>query len=181
MFFENFRISQIKSRENSEGHKSNIQSNSQTTFNFSSGLATWNRALQSLSLEDKIVKAEILPCLQLVNSNYSFASTESDGERFQAMFPDSEIARNYKQSKAKVPSSVQFEIAEQVMNTLVKDFSKHLSHLNLITSQISNQEAIWWIYPILVSKTWKSCQCWVFIPQSLWSSAISWTFQWVWF
>ena len=58
------------------------------------------------------------------------------------MFPDSEIARNYKQSKAKVPSSVQFEIAEQVMNTLVKDFSKHLSHLNLITSQISNQEAI---------------------------------------
>ena len=48
-------------------HKSNVRSNSQTRFNFSNGI------------EDKIAKAEILRYLQVVNGNYWFDSTESDG------------------------------------------------------------------------------------------------------
>ena len=91
------------------------------SVDFSNGIATLNRGLQSLSLEEKITNAEILRCLQVVNSNYSFAGTESDGKQFQAMFPDSQIARNYKQSY-KVRYSIQLGIAEQVMNTLMKDF-----------------------------------------------------------
>ena len=50
--------------------KSNIQSNSQTRFNFSNGIAALSRGLPRMSLEDKIVKAEILQCLQVVNCIY---------------------------------------------------------------------------------------------------------------
>ena len=53
-------IPQVKSHENCKSHKSNGWSNSQTRFTFSNGIATLDRGLHSLALEDKIVKAEIL-------------------------------------------------------------------------------------------------------------------------
>ena len=54
-------ISQAKSHENFKSHKSsNVQFNSWTRFNFSNGIATLNRSLHSLSLEDKIIRGEIL-------------------------------------------------------------------------------------------------------------------------
>ena len=39
--------------------------------------------------EDKVIQAEILQALHFAERNYSFASAASDGDRFWAMFPDS--------------------------------------------------------------------------------------------
>ena len=51
---------------------------------------------------EQVLRAEILQVLQAFNSNYSFASSENDNERFQIMFPDSKIAQSYRQGKTKV-------------------------------------------------------------------------------
>ena len=55
-----------------------------------------------LTPEEKVMNAEIIQALKVVNSNYSFTSTQDDGERFRLMFPDSTIAKNFQQSKTKV-------------------------------------------------------------------------------
>ena len=39
------------------------------------------------------------------------------------MFPDSEIAKNYRQGEAKVRYNIQFGIAPYIKDLLVKDFS----------------------------------------------------------
>ena len=44
-----------------------------------------------LSTEDHVIRAEILQALDRVQSNYSSAGANSDNEKFQKMFPDSEI------------------------------------------------------------------------------------------
>ena len=54
-----------------------------------------------LSSEDQVVKAEILQVLHFASSNYSFASAQSDNECFSAMFPNSEIGKNYLSRKPK--------------------------------------------------------------------------------
>lgn len=64
-------ISLDKSHKNSKTLTKTLKSN----FNFSNEIATLNICLHSLSLEDNI-KAVILQCLQVVSSNYYFASTE---------------------------------------------------------------------------------------------------------
>ena len=45
-----------------------------------------------LSLEDQVVKAEILQAFHLASSNYLFTSAQYDNGRFSVMFLDSEIA-----------------------------------------------------------------------------------------
>ena len=55
---------------------------------------------------------------------------------------DSEIARNYKQTETKVKYSVQFGIAEQIINTPIKEFSKTpfiFKFYETTTSQIKKQ------------------------------------------
>ena len=50
----------------------------------------------SLSTEEETRRAEIIHVLKCIESNYSSASTNGDGERFQAMFPDSQITKQFK-------------------------------------------------------------------------------------
>ena len=76
-----------------------------------------------LTQEECVVKAEILQALQYVENNYSFASAEKDSERFKAMFPDSKIAKHYRQGKTKVRYNTQFDIVSYIKDLLVKDFS----------------------------------------------------------
>ena len=52
----------------------------------------------SYTVEEEILNAEIIHSLKCVEPNYSFASTNGDGKVFEAMFPDSKIAKGYKQS-----------------------------------------------------------------------------------
>ena len=76
-----------------------------------------------LTQEESVIKAEILQALQYVFC--SFASAEKNSERFKVMFPDSEIAKNYRQGEKKVRYNSQFDIAPFIKDLLVKDFSDH--------------------------------------------------------
>ena len=69
--------------------------NNQRTFVVKKGQALLEpKGTLFLSLEDQVVKAEILQVLHFTSSNYSFASAQSDNECFSGMFLDSEIAKN---------------------------------------------------------------------------------------
>ena len=55
-----------------------------------------------LTNEEHVLKAEIIQALKIVDENFSFASVNGDGDRFRTMFPDSAIAKSYKQGETKV-------------------------------------------------------------------------------
>ena len=77
-----------------------------------------------LSPVDQVVKAEILQVLHFSSCNYSFACAQSDNERFSAMFPDSEIAKNHHQSETKVKYNIQYGIAPYIRKMLIYDVNK---------------------------------------------------------
>ena len=57
--------------------------------------------------KESIVKVEILQPFKTVDSNFSFASANGNGQLFREMFPNSDIAKGYKQSKMKIKYSIQ--------------------------------------------------------------------------
>ena len=88
-------VSQVKSHQKSKARQKREKSVDKNRRKFVFGkkkTLELSSGSFDLSLENKIQKAEILQALKVVNSNYSFASCDGDGERFAAMFPDSEIA-----------------------------------------------------------------------------------------
>ena len=74
-----------------------------------------------LCLDDKVVRAEILQALHIVGANQSFASTDSDSERFKLMFPDSEIAAKYAQHATKARYVIVYGLAPHVKESLIDD------------------------------------------------------------
>ena len=99
-------IAQVKPHQRSKSHKDkeNISSGSSKQRTFIVGSKTVNLSPGTfvLTLEESVVKAEILQALQYVECNYSFASAEKESKRFKTIFPDSEIAKNYRQGETKV-------------------------------------------------------------------------------
>ena len=55
-----------------------------------------------LSSEYQVVLAEILRCLDIIESNSSFSAANSNNGKYKLMFPDSEIASSYRQKADKV-------------------------------------------------------------------------------
>ena len=119
-------IAQVKSHQRSKKSKTeNICSGSSNQRTFIVGSKTVNLSPGTfvLTQEESVVKAEILQALQYVECNYSFASAEKDSERFKAMFPDSEIASNYRQGETKFRYNIQFGIGLYIKDSHVKGFS----------------------------------------------------------
>ena len=75
----------------------------------------------SLSTEEEIRNAEIIQALKCVESNYSFASTSNDGERFRAMFPDAQTAKHFKQGETKTKYTIQYGIYPYFKDLLLED------------------------------------------------------------
>lgn len=75
-----------------------------------------------LTIEEKIIKAEIVWALNCVKNNFSFASNIGNANIFLTMFPDSEIAKQYNMSETKCKYIVQFAIAPYVKELLLDDF-----------------------------------------------------------
>ena len=53
------------------------------------------KTVKPLSTEDQILNAEIIRCLDVIDSNVSFNSVENDNEKYPRMFHDSDIAKGY--------------------------------------------------------------------------------------
>ena len=83
-------ISDCKQHARDQTHRFFIKarSNNRSFCNNSS-----NKLSLSLCDKDTVTKAETLQALKGVDSCLSFASSNDDAERFQSMFPDSEIAK----------------------------------------------------------------------------------------
>ena len=99
--------------------------NSEITDNYNNSRITDvnNNNEITFSLEEEVERAEIIQALKVVESNYSYASVSDDAERFCLMFPDSKIAKRYKQSRTKVNYVIQYGIAPYIKDLYIKDFS----------------------------------------------------------
>ena len=114
---------QFKSHAKSKSHNDNTPWANQSTFVTENGKSQFSVPTKIMfSCEEQILRPEeVLQALQVVNSNYSFASSENDNERFKILFPDSKIAQSYRQGKAKVRCNIQYGIAPHVKQMLIYD------------------------------------------------------------
>lgn len=66
-----------------------------------------------ISDEDVVTRVEALQALHIVNHNMSVFSASEDNARFKKLFPDSKIAKSYKQALAKL-ANVQYGISHHL-------------------------------------------------------------------
>ena len=70
---------QVKSHAKSKSHNDNTPSANQSTFVTENGKSQLSVPTKIMfSYEEQVLRAEVLQALQVVNSNYSFASSEND-------------------------------------------------------------------------------------------------------
>ena len=84
-----------------------------------------------LSTEDQVIKAETIQALDYAGSGYSFASANNDNEKFRLMFPDSDIAKAYKQ-KQKLPMSFSMALHHISKRRFWQKYVTNLLHSNLM-------------------------------------------------
>lgn len=77
--------------------------------------------LYFMSMDDQVLRAEILWELKCVKSIFSFASNSGNNDLFSAMFPDSKIAKSYKMSETKCKYLIQFGVSPWILEDLKKD------------------------------------------------------------
>lgn len=78
--------------------------------------------LHLMSMDDTVLRAEILWALKCVKSTFSFASNTGNNDLFTAMFPDSKIAKSYKTSETKCKYLIQFGVCPWILEDLKEDF-----------------------------------------------------------
>jgi hypothetical protein len=118
-------ISQVKAHERTGRHNKAVESfKTQSTFSSngkSSLILSRKESSSNFTEEEKVLNAEVLQALSIVNKTHSFSSADGDNEKFQQMFPDSAIAKAYKQGQTKVKYTVHFGIAPHVKELLLEE------------------------------------------------------------
>ena len=102
--------------------------------------ATLSKGSVILTNEEHVLKAEIIQALKtLMEISHSQVQINGDGDRFHRMFPDSAIAKSYKQGETKVKYCLQYGIAPHFKGMIVKDLANSLFAFKFdetITSQM---------------------------------------------
>ena len=75
---------------------------------------------KALSTEDQVVKAEIIRCIDIIDSNCAFRAADADNGKYRKMFPNSATANSYQQKADKVKYTIQFGIARHSCFVLTK-------------------------------------------------------------
>lgn len=116
-------ISQVSSHKKSKLHITREkESNGQCLFRKDNDNTLRLKNTQiTLSNDELVRKAEIIQALKCVDSNQSFSSTNDDGKKFQEMFPDSEIAKQYRQGETKTKYTIQYGIYPYLKDLLLDD------------------------------------------------------------
>ena len=109
-----------------EAHKgSMLQTRNQSTFKASASgsvaLCVPSKPEIVLTTEEHTLKAEIIHCLDIIQNNLPFRSSDGDNEMCKEMFPDSEIAKSYAQKSTKVKYMIQFGIAPVIQQLVLDD------------------------------------------------------------
>ena len=116
----------------------------------------------SLCTKDKVLSAEIIEVLDLVNNNQSFASCNGDGDKFRKQFPDSEIAKNFNQQETKAKYTLQFGIAPYIKEKVMSDISNKpfcFKFDETTTSQVKKQYDAYVTYFSSISETIETAFC----------------------
>lgn len=94
--------------------------------------------LTSFLHKDDVTKAEIMWTLKTVMSNYSYNSATGLNELFQAMFPDSEIAKKFQLSSTKMAYIIRFGLAPYFHSELLSQV-KNCDHFVLASDESLNK------------------------------------------
>ena len=111
----------IKNRKNCGKCSDNSKNISVNSININEENYENNNQID-LILKNKLWRQK-LQALKVVSSNYSFASTTDDAERFRLMFPDLPTAVKYQQSRTKVNYVIKHGISPYVKGLYINDFS----------------------------------------------------------
>ncbi|KAJ8049982.1 hypothetical protein HOLleu_02975 [Holothuria leucospilota] len=95
-----------------------------------------------LSQNDCRVKAELIWAMNVAVHNYSFASCDNNADIFQAMFPDSAIAKHYAMRSSKLSYILTHALGPYFLRQLVKEiegkyFTIHFDET--VTAQMKKQ------------------------------------------
>ena len=74
--------------------------------------------------KDNVLTAQTLGTLKLITSHYSFNSSKDTSQLFSAMFPDSQIARQFACGEQKAGYCCVFGLAEHFKKLLQDSFSR---------------------------------------------------------
>ena len=81
----------------------------------------------NFSVEEEVQRDEIIQALKCVESNYSFASTNGDRKRFEAIFPIQRLPKDI--SKIKQKLNIQYGIYPYLKDLLLEDLKRHCFHI----------------------------------------------------
>ena len=97
---------------------------------------------KALSTEDQVAKAEIIQCIDIIDSNYAFRAADADNNKYRKMFPDSVTSNSYQQNADEVKHNIQFGIApyfKDIMLNELKELPFSFCFDEATTSQIKKQ------------------------------------------
>jgi len=120
-------VTQLKLHQETKKHSDNEKSaRNQATFTKNQdSLSLISMGKQCiLSSEDQVIRAEILRCLDIIESNSSFSAANSDNDKYKLMFPDSKIASSYGQKADKVKYMIQFGIAPYLQKIILNELKE---------------------------------------------------------
>jgi hypothetical protein len=112
-------ISQVKSHSKSDKHKKNVRDTfgSQTRI----GDDTDKTPVFVLPAKDLGTKCEIIWLFKMIQSNMPFVAADGMHETFVAMFPDSEIAKQYEMQRSKASYVIRFGLGPHLQEELDAD------------------------------------------------------------
>ena len=93
----------------------------QSKIDTSDGSIRLSKPAFSLSHTEQVQRAEILEALRTVECNHSFRSANDHDRHVSTQFPDSAIAKSFKQNETKMKYSIQYGIAPYFKNLLQED------------------------------------------------------------
>ncbi|GBM43030.1 hypothetical protein AVEN_215164-1 [Araneus ventricosus] len=100
--------------------------------------ANQNSIIDPAAARQDVLDAEILWCLKLVKSHFSYNSCNNVGKLFSKMFHDSIIARQFSLSERKAAYICHFGIAPYFQNQVYEDL-KQLSHFTVLFDETLNK------------------------------------------
>ena len=74
--------------------------------------------------KEVVLKAELIWCLDVVQSKYSFRSSDSKSAQFACMFPDSKIAKDFSCGRTKCGHLLTHSLAPHFKKLLVEDLNE---------------------------------------------------------
>ena len=76
---------------------------------------------KALSIEDQVAKAEIIRCIDIIDSSCAFRTADADNDKYKKMFPDSTTANSYLQKANKVKYTIQFRTAPCLKDIILNE------------------------------------------------------------